>query len=71
MQVILNIIQIIISVLLIITIIIQSRGAGLGSAFGGDGGLYHTKRGAEKFLFITTIVLAVIFFGIAVVNIVL
>lgn len=39
----------------------QNRGAGLGGVFGGSGGVYLTKRGLEKKLFITTIVLAVIF----------
>jgi len=54
--------QIVISVLLIISILLQSRGTGLGSAFGGSGGVYLTKRGLEKKLFIATIVLAVLFF---------
>lgn len=54
----LDIVQIIISVLLIVVIILQAKGTGLGAAFGG-GGSYHTKRGAEKFLFAATITLAV------------
>jgi protein translocase SecG subunit len=41
---------------------LQNRGTGLGSAFGGTGGgVYLTKRGLEKKLFVATIVLAVIF----------
>lgn len=54
--------QVIISILLIVAILLQNRGAGLGSAFGGSGGVYLTKRGLEKKLFIATIVLAVLFF---------
>ncbi len=42
-------------------IIIQQKGAGLGSAFGGDLGFYRTKRGAEKMLFYATIILAILF----------
>lgn len=61
MDFILNIVQIVIAGLLIITILFQQRGAGLGGAFGGEGGVYFKKRGAEKFLFIATIVLAVLF----------
>lgn len=61
MNSILNIIQIVIAVLLTITILLQQRGAGLGSALGGEGGVYYKKRGAEKIIFITTIVLAVLF----------
>ncbi len=54
-------VQIILGVLLILVIIIQQKGSGLGSAFGADLGFYRTKRGAEKLLFYATIVLATIF----------
>lgn len=53
--------QIIVSLLLVLAILLQNRGAGLGGVFGGSGGVYLTKRGVEKKLFIATIVLAVIF----------
>lgn len=54
-------IQIILGVLLILVIIIQQKGSGLGSAFGADMGFYRTKRGAEKLLFYSTIVLSIVF----------
>lgn len=58
------IIQIVISVALVATILLQQRGSGLGSAFGGGGGGgYYKKRGAEKMLFYATIVLAFLFLG--------
>lgn len=63
--------QAIIAVLLILVILLQNRGAGLGGVFGGGGGVYLTKRGLEKKLFIFTIILSVIFFGLSVVNIAL
>jgi preprotein translocase subunit SecG len=53
--------QIIVAVLLMVAILMQNRGAGLGGVFGGSGGVYLTKRGLEKKLFIATIVLAAIF----------
>ncbi len=56
-----KVIQIIIAVLLMLAILMQNRGAGLGGVFGGGGGVYLTKRGLEKKLFIATIVLAAIF----------
>lgn len=56
-----HLIQIILGILLILVIIIQQKGAGLGSAFGGGSGFYRTKRGAEKLLFYATIVLSVVF----------
>jgi preprotein translocase subunit SecG len=53
--------QIVIALLLMVAILMQNRGAGLGGIFGGSGGVYLTKRGLEKKLFIATIVLAAIF----------
>jgi len=54
--------QIVVAILLMVAILMQSRGAGLGGVFGGTGGgVYLTKRGLEKKLFIATIILAVIF----------
>lgn len=56
-------IQVVLSVLLIICILLQQTGASLGGAFGGDNfsAAYHTRRGAEKYLFYTTIILGVLF----------
>ena len=65
-----NIAQIAASVLLIVFIILQNKGAGLGGVFGGEGNVYQTRRGAEKILFISTIVVAILFMGIAVVNLI-
>jgi protein translocase SecG subunit len=60
----LNIIQIILGALLVTSILMQSKGSGLGSAFGGGGNVYRTKkRGSEKFLFVATIIFAILFFG--------
>lgn len=71
MDFILNIAQIVISVLLITTILFQQRGAGLGGAFGGEGGTYFKKRGAEKFLFTATVVLSVLFILSAIIRMVI
>ena len=68
METILSIALIVISILLITAITMQNRGTGVGGVFGGDGGVYRTKRGAEKILFNSTIVLAVLFFSIALYN---
>jgi preprotein translocase subunit SecG len=67
----LQIAQIIVSILLIIVVLLQNRGTGLGSAFGGTGGVYLTKRGLEKKLFTATIVLAVLFFGLSLAGVLL
>lgn len=66
---ILNILQIIFAVLLTAAILIQQKGAGLGAAFGGDGNVYRTKRGIEQKLHTATIVLAILFFGISLANV--
>ena len=57
----LNIIQIIISITLMIIILIQVKGEGMGGVFGGDSGVARTRRGLERTLFNATIVLSAIF----------
>ncbi len=64
---ILIIIQIVISLLLMVSILLQNRGAGLGAAFGGDSGSYYTKRGMEKFLYWASVALGALFIGLAIV----
>ena len=71
MQVYFNIALIILSVALIAAILLQSRGGGLGSAFGGDamsGGQYKTRRGLEKTLFQGTVGLSIAFFVLVIVS---
>jgi preprotein translocase subunit SecG len=53
--------QIIVSVALIASILLQARGTGLSSTFGGDSAVYRSRRGIEKSLFRFTIVLGVLF----------
>lgn len=57
---ILSVLQIVVCVLLVISILMQNRAEGLGKMFGGGGEVFRTKRGLEKFLYVFTIVLAVI-----------
>jgi preprotein translocase subunit SecG len=52
-------------------VLLQAKGSGLGSIFGGDGGVYRTKRGVEKTLYQATIGLAVLFFVISMVSVAL
>ena len=63
----LNIALIIISVLLILSVIMQSKGAGLGGLTGADtGSIFTARRGVERTLFWVTIVLSVIFFALVI-----
>jgi preprotein translocase subunit SecG len=63
METYLNIALIIISVLLIVSVIMQSKGAGLGGLTGADtGGVFTARRGVERTLFRLTILLSVVFF---------
>ncbi|EKE19974.1 MAG: hypothetical protein ACD_8C00073G0002 [uncultured bacterium] len=62
-----TILQLIVSVLLVVSILLQSRGSGLSGAFGGDFGGYYTKRGLEKFLFYVSMILGFIFIALSVV----
>ena len=67
----LNLLQLVSGILLVIAILLQQRGTGLGAAFGGEGNVYRTTRGLERTLVIVTIVLAVIFFGSALAHVLL
>ena len=56
-------VQIALSIILIGVILLQDTGSSVGGVLGGGdgGGLYHTRRGFERFIFITTIVVAILF----------
>jgi len=53
--------QMIISVALMASILLQARGAGLGATFGGDSTVYRSRRGIEKRLYQFTVLLTVLF----------
>lgn len=58
----LHVVQIILSVALIALVILQGKGGGLSRMFGGEGGVYKTRRGFERTLFNVTIGVIVAFF---------
>ena len=53
--------QIILSVVIIVFILLQSQGSGLGATWGGGGETYHTRRGVEKVIFGLTIAAIILF----------
>jgi preprotein translocase subunit SecG len=64
--------MIIISIVLIISILLQSKGVGLGGLAGGDsGGVYTQRRGIEKVMFYITISLSVVFIILALLSVIL
>ncbi len=69
----LNLAMIVVSVAMVLVIILQSRGAGLGGLSGGDfgGGGYHVRRGIERLLFNLTIGLSVVFFALAMISVII
>jgi preprotein translocase subunit SecG len=67
----LNIGLIITSISLVASVILQSKGAGLGGLTGGDsGGVFSARRGIEKVLFRVTIGLSFLFFGLAIASVI-
>ncbi len=68
MQTYLNVAQIVLSAALILAILLQVKGGGLGGIFGQAETVFRTKRGVEKTLFQLTIVLAVLFIIISLVT---
>ncbi|RME07536.1 MAG: preprotein translocase subunit SecG [Anaerolineae bacterium] len=71
MEIYLDIALIITSIALIASVILQSKGAGLGGLTGADsGGIFTARRGIEKLLFRVTIVLSVLFFALAILSVI-
>ena len=60
-ELIINIITIVSAVLMIILILLQSRGASLGAGFGGSSELYTARRGVDKTIYQATIIMAIVF----------
>ena len=67
----LQIVQIIVAIAIIALVLLQVKGSGLGNIFGGDGGVYRTRRGVEKTLFQATVGLSVFFFVISLIAVAL
>ena len=67
----LNLAQMLISIMLIVVVLLQTRGTDVGAAFGGgsSASTFRTRRGLEKTLFQLTIVLAVVFVCISAVSV--
>jgi len=68
LQAYLNVAQIVLSVSLILVILLQVRGGGLGGIFGQADSVFRTRRGVEKTLFQLTIVLVVLFIIVSIVS---
>ena len=64
----LTVFQIITSISLIAIILLQAKGTGLGSTFGGQSQMYHSKRGVEKVVFYGTIFLTILFVILSILN---
>ncbi len=68
MQAYLNVAQIVLSVALVMAILLQVRGGGLGGIFGQADTVFRTRRGVERTLFQLTIVLVVLFIIISIIS---
>jgi preprotein translocase subunit SecG len=63
--------QVVLGVALIAGVLLQAKGEELGGVFGGPQGVYQTRRGIDRLLFTITIFIAIAFFVLAVVNVIL
>jgi len=70
-QIYFNVAQIVLSIALVLAVLLQVRGGGLGGIFGQPDSVFRTKRGVEKTLFQLTIVLAVLFITISLISLIL
>lgn len=67
----LRVFQIIVSLGLILLIVLQAKGVGLGRAWGGGGEFYKSRRGVEKLIFKVTVVLAALFLTSSILNLII
>lgn len=66
----LNIVQTFVAIALILVVLLQAKGSGFGSALGGSSSsVYRTRRGVEKTLFQSTIVLIVVFVAVSILSV--
>ena len=68
MQTYLNAAQIVLAIVLILVVLLQVRGGGLGGIFGQPDSVYRTKRGVERTLFQLTVALAILFVIMSIVS---
>ena len=69
MEAYLNIVQILISIVLIVVVMLQARGSGFSATFTSDSSIYRTRRGVEKTLFNFTVLLAIVFVVISIASV--
>jgi protein translocase SecG subunit len=62
--------QIVISISLITSILLQAKGVGLSATFGGAGGFYRSRRGVEKILLYLSIILVFLFITVSILGII-
>jgi preprotein translocase subunit SecG len=67
----LNIVELLISVVLIFVILLQTRGSGFSATFSSDSSIYRSRRGVEKTLFNFTIGLAILFILVSIASVLL
>ena len=70
METYLNIVQILISIIVIGVVLLQARGSGFSATFSSDTSIYRTRRGVERTLFNVTIGLAVLFVAISILSVI-
>lgn len=63
--------QILVATGLVVVVLLQAVGTGIGSVFGGSGGFYRSKRGVEKLFVYLTIILSVLFLALSILLIVI
>lgn len=66
----LNIVQILVSVVLIIVVLLQSKGEAFSGTFSTDSSVFRTRRGVEKTLFDFTLILAAVFVVISIASVI-
>ncbi len=69
MQTYLSIVQIIVSVTLIVLVLLQAQGHGVGGVFGGQSSVSHSRRGVERTMFNLTVTFSILFLLVSLLNV--
>lgn len=70
MKLALQVVQIVVAILLMFAILVQAKGVGVGTIFGGEGQFYKSRRGVEKLFLIATIILSLFFVLTSILNLI-
>jgi preprotein translocase subunit SecG len=65
-----NVLQIVVSIVLVLVVLIQAKGSGFGTALGSTSSVFRTRRGIERTLFQSTIILGIVWVFVSIISVI-